>query len=231
MGFLLASLAFLSPSTGWIAVLWGASGFGMGLHTLGGQSYLVDAARADALGTLSALYNWGYTLGGALGSPLAGFLLDRWDYRTFGTVLAALALGTIATNLLALPRLPTRAREQRQRLVEIALWLPRDRGAPLCDHAGPAPLPAHLFLGHGPRPDPALAQRRRGLQDHDRRLCHSQPDRRRPGPDRDRTLGRRATRRQIARRRAAPGHPDRPDGAARRHPGHRRLARPGSMAS
>jgi MFS family permease len=109
IGFLLASLAFLSPSTGWIAVLWGASGLGMGLHTLGGQSYLVDAARADALGTISALYNWGYTLGGALGSPLAGFLLDRRDYRTFGTLFAALALGAIAANVLALPQLPSHA--------------------------------------------------------------------------------------------------------------------------
>jgi MFS family permease len=32
-----------------------------------------------------------------------------WDYRVFGTVMAALALGTITTNLLALPRLSTRA--------------------------------------------------------------------------------------------------------------------------
>jgi len=109
IGFLLASLAFLSPSTGWIAILWGVSGLGMGLHTLGGQSYLVDAARADVLGTISALYNWGYTVGGALGSPLAGFLLERWDYRTFGAAFAALALGAIATNVLALPRLPSRA--------------------------------------------------------------------------------------------------------------------------
>jgi MFS family permease len=109
VGFLLASLAFLFPSTGWIAVLWAVSGFGMGLHTLGGQSYLVDAARADALGTISALYNWGYTIGGAAGSPLAGYLLDRWDYRTFGGVFAALALGALATNLFALPGLPRRA--------------------------------------------------------------------------------------------------------------------------
>ena len=112
VGFLLAGLAFLSPSIGWITVLWGISGFGMGLHTLGGQSYVVDSARADALGTLSALYNWGYTVGGALGSPLAGYLLDRWDYRTFGTVLAILALGVIVTNLFALPRLPSRPREK-----------------------------------------------------------------------------------------------------------------------
>jgi MFS family permease len=109
LGFLLASLVYFTPATGWISVLWGVSGLFAGLHTLGGQSYLVDAARADALGTLSALYNWGYTVGGALGSPLAGYLLERWDYRAFGTAMAALALCTIAANLLALPRLPARA--------------------------------------------------------------------------------------------------------------------------
>jgi MFS family permease len=114
VGFLLSSLVFLSPSAGWIALLWGTSGFGMGLHTLGGQSYLVDAARPDTLGTLSALYNWGYTVGGALGSPLAGYLLDRWDYRTFGTVFAALALGAVTTNLLALPRLAAPASREGQ---------------------------------------------------------------------------------------------------------------------
>jgi MFS family permease len=106
IGFLLGGLVFLTRSPGWIATLWAASGFGMGLHTLGGQSYLIDAAHASYLGILSALYNWGYTLGGALGSPVAGWLLDRHDFPTFGVALAAFAVATLAVNALALPRSP-----------------------------------------------------------------------------------------------------------------------------
>jgi len=110
IGFLLCSMVFLLPQPWWIAVLWSLSGLGSGLHTLGGQSYLVDAAPPGHMGLLSALYNWGYTLGGALSSPVAGYLLDHWDYRLFGTVLAAFALATIAVNLFALPRTAHRAK-------------------------------------------------------------------------------------------------------------------------
>jgi MFS family permease len=106
IGFFLGSLVFLTRSPGWIAVLWAASGFGMGLHTLGGQSYLIDVAHTSYLGILSALYNWGYTLGGALGSPIAGWILDRWDFPTFGATLAAFAVATLTVNAWALPRSP-----------------------------------------------------------------------------------------------------------------------------
>jgi MFS family permease len=109
VGFLLGGVAFLTPRGEWIAVLCALSGFGMGLHTLGGQSYLIDAAPPSRLGVLSALYNWGYTLGGALGSPAAGFLLDRWSYQVFGTALIIFALVTIAMNAFVLPRTSLRA--------------------------------------------------------------------------------------------------------------------------
>jgi MFS family permease len=111
VGFALGCLAFLSPRVGWVALLWAASGFGLGLHTLGGQSYLVHAARANSLGMTSALYNWGYTLGGALSSPVVGFLLDRWEYSAFGIAGVIFSLATITTNLLALPKGP----DQRNR--------------------------------------------------------------------------------------------------------------------
>ena len=87
LGFLVGSLLFLTPSAGWIGVLWALSGFGSGLHTLGGQSYLVDASAPRYLGVFAAFYNWGFTLGGALSSPAAGFLLDRWGYAAFGSAL------------------------------------------------------------------------------------------------------------------------------------------------
>ena len=111
-GLLFGSLIFVSSQPRWIAVLWAISGFGLGLYTLGGQSYLMDAAQENALGVFSALYNWGYTLGGALGSPLAGFLLDRGDYGAFGASCVVFALATMAANVLVLPQ--TRAQGKKE---------------------------------------------------------------------------------------------------------------------
>jgi MFS family permease len=104
-GYALGGLLFLTPRLGWIGLLWGVSGFCMGLHTLGSQSYLVDAAPRAYLGLSTALYNWGYTLGGALSSPAVGYLLDRWGYGAFGGSLTAFALLAVTLNALYLPRL------------------------------------------------------------------------------------------------------------------------------
>lgn len=106
IGALLGSLAFLAPSVGWIAPLWLLGGLCGGLHTVAAQSYLLDSTPANTLGMFSALYNWGTTLGGALGNPVAGFLLEHQDYPTFGVVLGLLALLALATNLFFLPPSP-----------------------------------------------------------------------------------------------------------------------------
>ncbi|MBN1642713.1 MAG: MFS transporter [Anaerolineae bacterium] len=104
LGFVVGGLLFLTPNPWWIAILWSLSGFGSGLHTLGGQSYLIDAARSAYLGVLTALFNWGYTLGGALASPIAGYLIDQWNYRAYGGALTLFALATVAINVTLLPR-------------------------------------------------------------------------------------------------------------------------------
>ncbi|MBN1640180.1 MAG: MFS transporter [Anaerolineae bacterium] len=119
VGYLLTSLIFFTPSIGAIGVLWAIGGFAMGLHTLGGESYLMDTAHPNYLGVLAALYNWGYTLGGALSSPVAGFVLDRWSYDVFGAVLLTFALGTVLANAFALPRSPV---EGRARSVARQRW-------------------------------------------------------------------------------------------------------------
>jgi MFS family permease len=106
IGFLFSSLVFVTPSTAAISAFWTVGGLGMGLATLGSQSYLLDAAPRDRLGLLTALYNWGYTLGGALSSPVAGWLLDRWGYGALGLALIAFSLATLATNSFALPGPP-----------------------------------------------------------------------------------------------------------------------------
>ena len=112
VGYLLSSFAFLVASPTWIGLLWTVGGFGLGLHTLGGQSYLMDTAAPSFLGLISALFNWGYTLGGALSSPVAGLLLDRWDYTVLAWALVLLSTCTIAVNQFVLPRSPV-ARQAR----------------------------------------------------------------------------------------------------------------------
>ena len=55
LGYLLTSLIFFTPSIGTIGMLWIIGGFAMGLHTLGGESYLIDTAHPNYLGLLAAL--------------------------------------------------------------------------------------------------------------------------------------------------------------------------------
>jgi MFS family permease len=105
LGMMLAGLAFFTPSPWWIAALCALSGIGFSLQTLGSQSYLLDNARPESLGVLTALYNWGYTLGGALGGPLAGLVLAAsTNYVTFAWALTTTALVSMLVNWLALPR-------------------------------------------------------------------------------------------------------------------------------
>ncbi len=112
LGYLLSSFVFLIVSPTWIGLLWAIGGFGMGLHTLGGQSYLMDAANPHYLGLYSALYNWGYTFGGALGSPIVGWILDRGSeaaatgYNILAWAMVASSLVTLAFNQFILPRSP-----------------------------------------------------------------------------------------------------------------------------
>jgi len=75
------------------------------LHTVGGQSYLIDAAGSQHLGVLSALYHWGFTLGGALSSPGAGLVLDKGGFESFGLVLLAISLATMVGAIAILPGL------------------------------------------------------------------------------------------------------------------------------
>jgi MFS family permease len=103
-GLLAADAIFVAPSLGWIVALWAVGGAATGLSNLGGQSYLIDAAPVGYLGLFTAFYGWGYTLGGTLSSPLAGVILDRWDYTAFAAALAVLGLAAVAVSLFALPR-------------------------------------------------------------------------------------------------------------------------------
>lgn len=77
----------------WLVILlWGLGIVGMGFTTVGGQGYLTMAASAGILGLASALYNWGYTAGGAVGTPLSTLILGENNYFLLGVVLAGFTL-------------------------------------------------------------------------------------------------------------------------------------------
>lgn len=98
-----ATLVFVSPTSAVIILLWSLHGIGSGLSAMGGQSYLIDNADHAFLGMLTAFYYWGHTLGSVAGNPLAGVLLTRIGYRSFGVSLASLGLVTVALTILFLP--------------------------------------------------------------------------------------------------------------------------------
>lgn len=88
-----------------IGFLWTVNGLAMTLTSLGAQGYLLGATDGKRLGLFSALYNWGFTLGGALGSPVAGRLLDSRGYTTFAIVLLVVGGLNAVLAVLSMPRL------------------------------------------------------------------------------------------------------------------------------
>lgn len=106
-GLFFGSVMFVSRSSWIVILLWSVSAVGMGFHSLGGQGYLIDVVGTGRLGFISALYHWGYTLGGAISSPAAGAILDTWGFGTFGFSLAAIAFAAALAAMVLLPRLPS----------------------------------------------------------------------------------------------------------------------------
>ena len=104
-GIMLGGLMYLTRSPWLVFVIWSVSGIGGGLHTVGGQSYLIDAAGSQHLGVYSALYHWGFTLGGALSSPAAGLVLDKGGFDSFGLALLGISLATMVGAIAILPGL------------------------------------------------------------------------------------------------------------------------------
>jgi DHA1 family multidrug resistance protein-like MFS transporter len=112
LGIALANLAYLVRAPWLVLIFWVLGGLGLGLHTLGSMGYLIAAANPQRLGLFSALYHWGYTLGGALSSPVAGFVLDYSGFNAFGLALLALSGATMLGTVLLLPQLQRRTTEK-----------------------------------------------------------------------------------------------------------------------
>ena len=113
IGLICAALTFSSPSITIIVLLWAAYGFGTGLHTLGGQSYLIENANHKRLGMLTALYYWGYTVGGAIGGPVAAFIIGDFRYSRYSLSFAGISVVGLLITATLLPSLSSKTHRRR----------------------------------------------------------------------------------------------------------------------
>ena len=99
--------------------IWGIlcyEGLASGFKTAGGQTYLISAVPSDRLGWATGLYFISSTVGGAVGSAIAGEVIERIDYSVFGIGAIVLAGSLFVGACLFLPRLTRRvSRSQRSR--------------------------------------------------------------------------------------------------------------------
>jgi MFS family permease len=98
-----ATFLFLARGPWWIALVWAVYGIGMGPTLLGATSYLIDKADRARLGLFTALLYWGFTLGGAIGNPLAAAILGRTGWRGLVPFTAIPAIGIVVATAIALP--------------------------------------------------------------------------------------------------------------------------------
>jgi MFS family permease len=97
LGGVVASLVFQSQIPLVVAALWCVGGAAGSLQTLGASSYLTRAVAPLHLGLLSALFALSFTVGGAVSSPLAGWMLDATSFSRFGLA----GIGLMVAALLA----------------------------------------------------------------------------------------------------------------------------------
>ena len=121
VGGALASLAFQTTIPGLVAILWMVGGLASAFRTLGGSSYLTRIADPRSLGLLAALYALSLTVGGSLGNPISGMILDTRGFRTFGLMVLALTMLTVPGVLAALPR--QEMRQPAERGARRAFWV------------------------------------------------------------------------------------------------------------
>lgn len=86
-----------------VALLWLLGGASGGLINVGGNSYLTRLSARSGLGVLSAFYALSMTLGGAVGSPIAGLLIEAYSFDLFGWYSLGLVLLAVIVGALWLP--------------------------------------------------------------------------------------------------------------------------------
>ncbi len=99
--------------------IWGIlcyEGIASGFKTAGGQTYLISVVPSNRLGWATGWYFINMTVGSAVGSAIAGEVIDRIDYSTFGIGAVVLAGVLFVGACFFLPRLGQRSpSNQRKR--------------------------------------------------------------------------------------------------------------------
>ena len=99
--------------------IWGIlcyEGIASGFKTAGGQTYLISVVPSNRLGLATGLYFINMTVGSAVGSAIAGEVIDRIDYSVFGIGAVVLAGLLFVGACFFLPRLgqqPTHNQRKR----------------------------------------------------------------------------------------------------------------------
>jgi MFS family permease len=101
----LGSLAFQAASPVVAAGLWFISGAGMALTTVGSASYLTQISARGRLGILAAFFALSMTAGGALGNPLAGFVIERYGYAAISWVAVGITVAVVLVVTLMMSNL------------------------------------------------------------------------------------------------------------------------------
>lgn len=101
----LNSLVFQLDSFWAVAGLWLIGGGGAALVTVGTSSYLTRLSGQGTLGILAAFYALSMTIGGAIGNPLAGLLIEQAGFGRFGWTMMALTITTTLILALWMPNL------------------------------------------------------------------------------------------------------------------------------
>jgi len=101
----LSSLVFQTPALVVATILWILGGAGMALVTIGAASYLTQISARGAMGILAAFYALSMTIGGAVGNPLAAWLIERHGYGVFSWTAIAISLCLILVVLFLMPSL------------------------------------------------------------------------------------------------------------------------------
>jgi MFS family permease len=91
----LSSLAFQVPLPGVVPFVWVLSGAGTALTTVGGASYLTRIGGKGALGVLAAFYALSMTTGGAIGNPLAGWIITQYGFIPYSWTIMGISAAAI----------------------------------------------------------------------------------------------------------------------------------------
>ena len=97
--------------------IWGIlcyEGIASGFKTAGGQTYLISVVPSNRLGLATGLYFINMTVGSAIGSAIAGEVIDRIDYSVFGIGAVFLAGLLFVGACFFLPRLARRQASNNQ---------------------------------------------------------------------------------------------------------------------